>query len=557
MTVTPVADRDQNSTLAPRLSRREILTLFLILAAALAVRIFLTGLERVIRWDEPDYLALGINLFSGAGYTTGVAPELHYTPLFPIISGLFYLLVRNPEVASNIVYVIAGTLLIVPIYLIARRIYGQRVAVITACLLVVYPALSASVLYWGTMTEPLYVLLVYSAFYAALLAAEDNKVSAFVAAGALLGLGYLTRPEALITLLALLAYLALLRLLQRRLFNRGTVLRLAAFVLAFALVAAPYLGFLYAKSGRLLISGKLGLTYAMGQAVLDKDPAEYDRLIASLDSTGQEIVWYSPDRFSYSVLDDLLADPLAFVRRIVANARILSGQLFSHTIFPTILGVPLLLGLLDVAWDRQRLRRELFLAAIVAAPLVAFLPFHIEIRFFAPLFPVLLIWTAHGLVYAGRWLAATGRALLSSISENGRGQQMLTILPTAILLAYFALMIPLVVRSGQRALDWTHKDAGLWLKHNTAEGSVIMSRDLAIALYAGRPWIPSPNAAYDLTMGYAQHHNASYFVVDDAEITTLKPQWKALLDDQNPAPGLLHEETFTHGSQRTIIYRIP
>ena len=557
MTVAPVSDTGQDSTPREGISRREILTLLFILAAACAVRVFLSGLDRVIRWDEPDYLTLGINLFSGTGYTTGVVPELHYTPLFPIVSGLFYLLVRNPELASNLVYVSAGTLLIAPIYLIARRIYGQRVAVITACLLVVYPALSASILYWGTMTEPLYMLLVYGAYYAVLLADEGDKARAYVAAGALLSLAYLTRPEASLTLAAMLAYLALIRLLQRRLFNRGTLLRLAALVLAFAVVAAPYLGFLYAKSGRLLITGKLGLTYAMGQAVLDKDPAEYDRLIASLDSTGKEIVWYSPDRFSYSVLDDLLADPPAFVRRIVANARLLSGQLFSHTIFPTILGVPLLLGLLNVAWDRRRLRRELFLIAVACAPLLAFLPFHIEIRFFAPLFPVLLIWTAHGLVYAGRWLAATAHTLLPAISENGRVQQLLTILPTAILLLYFTLMIPRVVQSGQNALDWTHKDAGLWLKNNTAQGSVVMARDLAIALYAERPWIPSPNAAYDLTMGYAQYHNARYFVVDEAEITTLKPQWKALLDDQNPAPGLTHEETFTHGSQRTIIYRIP
>ncbi len=540
--------------------RNERITLAAILAVAALVRLALAALARVIRWDEPDYLTLGINLFSGRGYTTGVVPELHYTPLFPIISGFFYQLVHDAEWASNIVYIIAGVLLILPVYAIARRVYGRRVAAFTACLVALFPALTASVLYWGTMTEPLYILLVFSAFWTALVAAEDDKPWAFAAAGALLSLAYLTRPEASVTFILIGGYLLLLRLAQRRLFSRATLARLAALALAFALVAAPYLGFLYAKSGRLLISGKLGLTYAMGQAVLDKDPAEYDRLIASLDSTGKEIIWYSPDRFSYSVLDDLVADPGAFARRTLANARILASQLFSRTIFPTFLGIPVLLGLVHVVWDRRRLRRELFLAVIIAAPLISFLPFHIEIRFFAPLLPVLLMWTANGLAQIGEWLAQSWsnlRGKSDSAPAAGRVERALALAPLLVVLVYCVAVIPFVVRSGQRNLDWTHKDAGLWLRQNSAPGSLIMARDLAVALYAQRPWIPSPNAALDDVMTYARYHHAGYFVLDEAEVKSLRPQLQPLLDEQNPPPGLAHEESFKDGTRRTIIYRIP
>jgi hypothetical protein len=256
------------------------------------------------------------------------------------------------------------------------------------------------------------------------------------------------------------------------------------------------------------------------------------------------------------VLDDLLANPVAFVQRIIANARILSGQIFGHTIFPTFLGIPLLLGLVNAAWDRQRLRRETFLTAVAAAPLVAFLPFHIEIRFFAPAFPILAMWAAHGLVCIGHWLADTCETLRHR--EVGRRlREALAILPVVLVAVYFVMVIPTVVSADQRALDWTHKDAGLWLKQNTAPGSVIMTRDLAIAVYAERPWIPSPNAEYERVMAYGRYHGAVYFVVDEAEITNLRPQLQSLLDEQNPPSGLVHVETFKNGNRRTIVYRIP
>ncbi len=541
------------------LRRPNAVLLLAILLAALAVRVALARLDRVIRWDEPDYLTLGINLFSGKGYTTGVAPELHYTPLFPIVSGVIYLVVKDPEIASNAVYVIAGTLMILPAYGIARRVYGTATALISACLLSVYPPLSAGVLYWGTMTEPLYILLVISAFYAALVAVEDDRALGFAACGALLSLAYLTRPEASITFAVLLGFYVLVRLVQRRLWNQHTLGRLVVFILAFAMLSAPYLGFLYAKSGRLLVTGKLGLTYAMGQAVLNRDPAAYDRLIASLDDTGNEIVWYSPDRFRYSVLADLRSDPAAFAHRSAANTRILFGQLFARTIFPTFLTIPLLLGLISVGWDGTRLRREAFLAT-AALPVLAFLPFHVEIRFYSPAFPILLIWVAHGLEEIGAWLAATWSNLrpraASQQAETARGRLVFLSVPMLAVLAVFLLTIPSVVTSGQRSLDWTHKAAGQWMATNTEDSAVVMSRDLAIALYARRPWVPSPNAQYEQVISYARYHGVDYYVTDRSEITTLRPQLAVLLDEEKQLPELVHVMSFQDDTRRTIIYRI-
>ena len=91
---------------------------------------------------------------------------------------------QNPERASNIVYVVCGALLVLPVYALARRVYGVLPGMIAALLLALFPALAAAVLYWGTMTEPLYLLLIFSGLLALFIGLEDDRLWLFVASGA-------------------------------------------------------------------------------------------------------------------------------------------------------------------------------------------------------------------------------------------------------------------------------------------------------------------------------------------------------------------------------------
>ena len=75
------------------MNKREVWVLAASVLVALIVRAFISVLaDRVIKWDEPDYLRLGVNLLTGRGFTTSGYPELHYTPLFPIVSAAIGLL---------------------------------------------------------------------------------------------------------------------------------------------------------------------------------------------------------------------------------------------------------------------------------------------------------------------------------------------------------------------------------------------------------------------------------------------------------------------------------
>jgi len=144
----------------------ELWVLIAIIITSVALRVAVLRMDRVVRWDEPDYLMAGRSLFTGQGYAVSGMPELHYAPLFPIAAGLLYPVTGDMKLNSDICFVVFGTLALLPFYGLARRLFGARTAAVATAFTCVFPPLTASVPFWGTMLEPLYLLLIYSALYA-------------------------------------------------------------------------------------------------------------------------------------------------------------------------------------------------------------------------------------------------------------------------------------------------------------------------------------------------------------------------------------------------------
>lgn len=525
-----------------------ILGVLVLLAAAVRV-VSAMALPRVIKWDEPDYLRLGYNLLHGQGFTTGLYPEAHYTPFYPLVSGLSYLLVRDWEWASNLPFAVFGAALLVPVYALARRFYGPRTALLAALLLACFPPLTVSVLYWGTLTEPLYLFLVFSALWFAWQAVEGRGLRPFAASGLAFGLAYLTRPEGTTYLILIGLTILVLRGISRG--RRNTLLGLGLYLVAFALVAAPYLVYLRGVTGHWSITGKLGVTWAIGQAVIDADPAEYDRVTASLDASGDEIIWFSPDRFRTGVVELVQADPAGFAGRVVGNARRLIDVFFARAAFSHWLLLLVGVGLFAVPWDRERLRREFFLVAAMA-PVLAFLPFHVELRFFSPAFPVLLIWSAHGLARIGDWTVATWQTCFAA-SPGSRAARFGQSLPVALVLLFFVAMSAFAAREGIRATKFGHKEAGLWLRAHTPPDAAVITRDLAVPLYADRAWVASPRAEWPTFVSYARAHGADYLVVDEWEVQRVRPFLANLLDAPPPEVELVWQQS--GGDEGTRVLR--
>ena len=535
--------------------RNEYLTVWGIVIMALAVRLFLVlWADRAIRWDEPDYLTLARNLATGQGFTVAGYSELHYAPLFPLAARLFYRLLGSLEMASNAVYVLAGAALIWPFFALVRRLFGARGALAASLLVALCPALNASVLYWGTMTEPLYLLCVFSGLWFAWVAAEKGRLLPAVAAGASFGLAYLTRPEGSFYAIFGAAALVVGIFIRRQARTRKAWLMLGGYVLAVFLVALPYLVYVHGQTGQWMVSGKLGVTYDIGRAVLARDPAEYDRVTASLDSTGREILWYSSERFERDLAAELAASPAQALRRVWDNFRLLLDAWFSLTLFPTLLLVFVGVAWFAQPWNRRRAVAELYWAAALIPVLAAFLPFHMEIRFFAPALPIALAWVGRGALATGDWAAGTAQALLGGRRLASWLRRALVALPTLAIALAFVVLTFMALGEGRRSTDFGHRDAGLWLKRHAPEGSVVMARDLAIALYADLDWVPSPRAEMPEFVQYARARGVDYVVVDEREVTVIRPHMQALLYAETAPPEFRLLYQYAGNKGRTLVY---
>jgi 4-amino-4-deoxy-L-arabinose transferase-like glycosyltransferase len=220
--------------------RRHVAILAGLVLWAAAVRTWvLIQPQRIVWGDEPFYLWLGRNWLTGRGYSFTGYSDVHHTPLYPVLTGLFYLVTHNLELASDLCYLLFGILLVVPIYLLAREMYGRSVGYASAALVAIYPAIAVAPFFWGTLTEPPYYFFIYSGLFAALLALRRDKSWAYALAGGCFGLAYLTRPEAVAYLGVVGVVLAGVRLFEKRLLARATVWGLVLYVVGFLLFFVP------------------------------------------------------------------------------------------------------------------------------------------------------------------------------------------------------------------------------------------------------------------------------------------------------------------------------
>lgn len=506
------------------------------------------ALPRVMHHDEPSYLLLGRDLLTGKGFT-----NVHYGPLYPIVSGLLYLLVGDLELASDTAYALFGGLLLFPVFVIVRRIYGVQTAWLAAVLLAIFPALTVSVLYWGTMTEPLYLCLLYGGLAAFLIGIEDNRERMFAAAGTLFGLAYLTRPEAVLYFGVLLVF-GLGLGLQVGTRSLRTWQSMGWFTLAFVLLAAPYIFHLHAQTGHWMLTGKLEMTWELSKATVAGDLTAFDRAVNSLDATETEVLWYAPDRFKRNLLQLILADPDEFVQRVVTNVRELRNQFFDWYIFPKVFLPLIIVGLFKAPWDRKRLVHEAFLMASLL-PLVSFLVFFIDVRFFAPALPVLLMWAAQGALNLGSWLQNTVELCYPKPLFGGRVRTMLRWLPAAMAALFLIIMLPVVTRARAGNVEFGKKKAGLWLKEHTPSNTKVMTKHTEVVFYADRFGVPWPHADWPSLLKFARNQGAAYLVFDDS-LARRQPQLAFLLETATRPPELELVYRSEEPGSSTFVYQI-
>ncbi|HEY65305.1 MAG TPA: glycosyltransferase family 39 protein, partial [Caldilineae bacterium] len=352
---------------------------------------------RTVRWDEPDFLILARHVLRGEGYQVFGVPELIWPPGAPAFAAISLAVGVPIEQALALWHAVAGALACGLLYGLSREVTGDgRVAAIAGLLAATSPALAVRPLYWGSLTESIFLAFWLTGLWATWRLLNGERWPAGLTAGVAFAVAYLTRPEGLIWWGGFLVLGVGLAVWRRKGWRA-----LSCYALSFLILIAPYLFYLYHHTGRLMLSGKLGITIVLGMRVTELGSGLGHDYAAALDSTGKEIIWLSPERFEISLWDVIRADPRGALRRLRRN-------LFrAWNILPDpLLGLAVIgligLGLWGRPWDRRRWIREGFLfAAIAPLGIVPF--FHVQPRLLVPLIPIVLIWAARGVLHVASW----------------------------------------------------------------------------------------------------------------------------------------------------------
>lgn len=459
-----------------------------------------------------EYARIAENLLAGRGYVGmfNNGTQLNFPPLYPILIAAGTLVCRNSELAARAVNIICGALLVLPMFGIARRLYGERVARTVAVLAVCHPVLIGGGA--STFAEGPYLTLLMTGLYWLVVWIDDQQVRASAAAGAFLGLAYLVRPEAFV-LTGVFGLCALTAALLAK--PRGPLLRGAIILgVAFFVVALPNIIFLTKSTGKIRIEAKGTLGYQWGSRM--NAGMSY---VESVNGIGEDLseqgVFMKPNLEVINAPGPTTRQYLAFLLTAAhRNVRALIDVVVSERGFgsPVLFGL-MILGLFRSSWDRRRLVRDGLLALTVGLILFTLLAVQaLWFRYFYSLLGVFLIWGGKGADEMLEWGRSSIAAMTGSDRAGGYGGRLLKWGLIAAVLLLAARELPTQAQFNE-SLYTQRVKAGRWIREQAGARSWVMDSGIQVAYYAGADALYLPYARADLALQYVAKKKPDYIVL--------------------------------------------
>ena len=472
---------------------KAILALFAVALAFRVVAFLLFPEEFVFGRDQIENTILAQNLASGnwAG-----ALDTYWPPLYPLLIGIVSLFSDSLTFPSIALSILVGALVAPITLLFTNQSYGYRVAVVAAIISIFYPQLvNKSAFLIGT--EGIYLLLLISAAYFGWRTIQKGTALDSGISAVLLGLAYLTRPEAIGYFLVALFVIAFL-VLKNEGNRRSTALRCSlAFILGFLIFAGPYIVYLRAETGQWTISGKVE------RNVWILKPIETNIV------EGTDTVYVAPSRFQKA-------------RNIIHN--LISLNFRMPSLLPILLFALALFGLFYSVWDKGRFSREMYLLAIVGLTVLCYVATFVQIRYFYLLLPIIFGWIAKGILSLGDWLEKTASALNNQRVARFASSKAFV---AASLIVIFVYCSPTYRFAQTRDTPVAERKAGHWLQNNGKPGARIFSPDQRPAFYARGEYVRVGFTELDQFVLDLRKKNVDYVVTSERALRKY-PQYAGL-----------------------------
>ncbi|MFA5339151.1 MAG: glycosyltransferase family 39 protein [Candidatus Omnitrophota bacterium] len=163
-----------------------------IFAIALLPRLYVALSDRqVFTPDSIYYNGLAGNILEGKGFSVGGKPTTFKEPFYPFFLAAVYHIFGNNYAAVKVIQAIIGALTCVIIFMIARRLFDAKTAVLGALIGCFYPAFIRTTELM--ITELLYTFLLISIIFFLLRYIQGGGYGNLAFCGAALGIASLTR----------------------------------------------------------------------------------------------------------------------------------------------------------------------------------------------------------------------------------------------------------------------------------------------------------------------------------------------------------------------------
>ncbi len=504
--------------------------------------------------DGVGYVISGKNLFSGLGYSFHDSPQLVNPPLYPVLIGISWLFTHNLEFSGQIVSIIAGSLLIIPVFYLTRKMFGRKAAFFSAIFVVICPPL----IFGSTEVRvaSLYTLLVWAAMAVGWKALQSKYLIWSAFTGLVLALCYLTRAEAIMFVpIFLLLYLLSFKLrtgshlsIAKSVVFKGIIL-----IAVFALVSSPFLAFLYRHTGTWTFSGRSAHVFPGYYGDWERDNFE----LAS-DLEGAQERWSEQGgllNFVISNRGKLLA---RWGHTVVSLWSGKDKQSQSLGISPWIVRGGLIFLILFISFGfikfvraRHIAAKHIYMLAIASSSLIYFF-FGIDWRYFYPYFPFLLIALTLVVIMLQNW------SKRNIVGTNRILARIAVYLPITVLLLAMGGYSGVLIGKKLSYAPYEYKIMGQWMKENVddIENKTVMSRKAGVPFYAEARHEPLYYGEYPGLIEYAKSKKIDYLIIDEWTIPRTRPQFAFLLEEGEKYIGLQLMHTIRYEDRKTILYKV-
>lgn len=521
---------------------------------AFFIRLFLIPSDSVIGWDGVYYANLGEKIVSGNVYD-GISA--YWSPLYSFLIGIAGLFFQDSEFAGRFVSLVAGSLLVFPVFYLIRNFFGLVPAYIGTVLVIIHPGLIRSSMW--VMTESLYTLVFTTGLLIAWFALTDGKTRDFFMSGVLFGAAYLLKPESIGFLGLIFVLFAASKLVNKHFSFRGTFKGYLLLLLGFSIFFLPYVCFLYQKTGHLTISQKLlnnltAVDYGRGSLELtdDRQTTMKDRLFGDLYET-EKLTAEDPP----SATRNQTNSPPIYLRygkllsTTFSNLKIL---LKSYTLelfpYPVLFIFLIIIGFFYRPWTKQRTTKEIYLVSFVVSVYIGYAVTVIQVRYLYPVIPIFIAWTAHGIVQFSDW---TTNSVCHFLQNKKKLDQRFIHVLTFLIISYalvFSIPSQMVLES-RGSLPFEEKEAGLWIKNRSKDSVLIMAHSPIVAYYAGAALIFVPNEDFETVLEYATQKKVNYLVFSQRRFADTP---KIFPESEKKLPECLKLVYFDEQSENNKIY---